>query len=460
MNFKHAALGIGSLAVILAWEADARACGGCFNPPETPTVVTDHRMIFSISQQQSTLYDQIQYTGAPESFGWVLPYSGEIEVGVSSDVLFSTLDSLTQVQILAPARNCPVAPNECGGDFANAAKSPSASDDGVEVLKREVVGPYDTAQLQADDPEALEKWLSKNGFSLPDAVKPVVAQYVTEHFNFLALKLVPGKDVQAMKPVRVTTKGSNVALPLRMIAAGTGATVGVALWIVAEGRYQPANFDMFTITADELSWDWTQNKSNYVDLRAQKNTATQGRAWELESVESVTRDNVLATVNQGGPFSGFGARPNPYPYDEDGGTNPAGYASDGQRSADEVRDADFATLFANIPPGMERVTRLRATLDHAALDRDLALQASTDQSLVGRVRQVTKELNEPTCPIYDGCDTAGSAPRSEAIRKTNENSSDDGCSTTTKQHRAETWLALGGAGLVLVAARKFRRRRA
>lgn len=33
---------------VSALEAEARACGGCFTPTETPTVVTDHRMIMTI----------------------------------------------------------------------------------------------------------------------------------------------------------------------------------------------------------------------------------------------------------------------------------------------------------------------------------------------------------------------------------------------------------------------------
>jgi MYXO-CTERM domain-containing protein len=446
----------GLLAVgsVLAWEADAHACGGCFNRPETPTVVTDHHMIFSISKFESTLYDQIQYTGAPESFGWVLPYSGEIRVGVSSDVLFRTIDNLTQTQVLPPPQNCPARPANCPvPDFASAGAAPPAD---VNVLRREVVGPYDTAQLQASDPAALEKWLSANGFNLPDAVKPVVAAYVGEKFNFLALKLVPGQGVQAMKPVRVTTKGSNVALPLRMVAAGTGATVGITLWIVAEGRYQPANFDMFTIASEDLAWDWTQNKSNYIDVRTQKNAAANGRAWELESVSQADRNSILQTVNQGGPFTGFGGGAVPYnPPDADGGakTNTAGYAADGQKTADDVRDDDFATLFGNLPPGSEKITRIRADLDHAALDRDLTLQASTDQSLVNRVRQVTKELNEPLCPVYDGCESTTTAPRSQAIARTNENN-DDGCSTTTTKRPSATWLALGLGVLGFALARR------
>ena len=30
------------------------------------------------------------------------------------------------------------------------------------------------------------------------------------------------------------------------------------------------------------------------------------------------------------------------------------------------------------------------------------------------MRNVTKELNEPTCPIYQGCEVVGQGPRSQA----------------------------------------------
>ena len=68
-----------------------------------------------------------------------------------------------------------------------------------------------------------------------------------------------------------------------MVAAGTGPVVGISLWVVAEGRYEAQNFPSFFIATSELAWDWRQNKSNYLDLRATKTQAANGRAWELES---------------------------------------------------------------------------------------------------------------------------------------------------------------------------------
>ena len=280
--FAAAALGL----VTMAAESDASACGGCFTPPETPTVVTDHRMILSIAKQQSTLYDQISYSGDPSSFAWVLPISGSVTVGLSADIVFQSLDQLTQTAVLPPPRNCPAAPvcpsDDRGGSLSAASPNESA-DAGVAVTKREVVGPYDTVQLHATDPTALQTWLAQNGFSLPDDVKPVVTSYVDEHFDFLALKLLPGKGVNDMRPVRVTSTGASSVLPLRMVAAGTGAVVGISLWVVGEGRYEPQNFPTFSVLPGDLAWDWTQNKSNYLEIRAQKTTENNGRAWEVES---------------------------------------------------------------------------------------------------------------------------------------------------------------------------------
>ena len=65
-----------SCALLAAFSLDAgdtRACGGCFHEPAVDAVVTGHRMAFAVSEGRTVLWDQIQYTGNPEDFGWVLP---------------------------------------------------------------------------------------------------------------------------------------------------------------------------------------------------------------------------------------------------------------------------------------------------------------------------------------------------------------------------------------------------
>ena len=94
---------------------------------------------------------------------------------------------------------------------------------GVTVIAEEVVGPYETVQLQSSDPTALQDWLDAHGYVVPADVQGVVTQYVNEGFDFLAMRLVPGQGTSAMRPVRITSPGAGLTLPLRMVAVGTGA---------------------------------------------------------------------------------------------------------------------------------------------------------------------------------------------------------------------------------------------
>jgi hypothetical protein len=91
---------------------EAQACGGCFVQQSENTQVSGHRMVLSISPTQTTLWDQITYDGDPSEFAWVLPIKGQVQIGTSSDLLFGTLESATEVQIFSPQINCPT--GNCG----------------------------------------------------------------------------------------------------------------------------------------------------------------------------------------------------------------------------------------------------------------------------------------------------------------------------------------------------------
>ena len=96
------------VAVGLLASPDAAACGGCFHEPGEAenTQVTGHRMIFSISQKETTLWDQFSYAGSPTSFAWVLPVKGTATIGLSSDVVFGYLDQFTGVTVSEPNLPC------------------------------------------------------------------------------------------------------------------------------------------------------------------------------------------------------------------------------------------------------------------------------------------------------------------------------------------------------------------
>ena len=215
-------LAVATLGLALIPAEDASACGGCFVQQTENTQVSGHRMVLSVSQAETTLWDQITYQGDPSEFAWVLPIRGQVEIGLSSDALFAALEGATQVSVYSPQINCQ--PSTCNdGSFGATGSSGSGGGSeggGVEIIAQEVVGPYETVQLSSSDPAALNQWLTDHGYAVPADVQPVITDYVNEGFGFLALRLVPGQGIDSMKPVRITSPGATPELPLRMVAAG------------------------------------------------------------------------------------------------------------------------------------------------------------------------------------------------------------------------------------------------
>ncbi len=486
-------------------ERDASACGGCFTPPnEVESVITDERMIFSISKDQTTLYDQIRYSGSPSSFAWVLPVKGTVTVGLSADIMFNLIDqTLTTSQVVQPPTNCPpppicTGPNQNGKAGADASAAASGS---VTVTEQEQVGPYETVQLHSNDGSALTQWLTSHGYAIAPAVAPVIAAYVAEQFDFLALKLVPGAGIQSMQPVRVTSNGAGVSLPLRMVAIGTGATTGISIWVVGDGRWEPQNFPFFTIKDSELSWDWDTSSSNYETVRLAKEAKLKGRGWQVESSLELNQFIIRQELDQAvsynpytaSPVGGYLASDAAIPAEDDAGTDDGAVDSDGDiagdagvldddadsgaNSADADVDGDdgggdleaggvnaqraaatedLDVLFAGIAGSTVRITRMRSDVAHSALSTDMDLQASTDQSELSNLHYPEKQIGEPQCPVYDSstCLQVGLLPRSQAIAMTHGG----GCNATRTDNGSPASIAMV-VGLAGLAAIRGRRRR-
>lgn len=472
-SFGFGFLAAASLLATFMGEREAAACGGCFHPPtQVASDITDERMLLATSTKQTTLYDQIRYSGNPSSFAWVLPIHGTVDVGLSADVLFDSMDTLTATQINPPPQNCPGPPAECSnfkyGGFNSAAAAPSdsAGATSVTVTKQENVGPYATVQLHSTSSAALNQWLADNGFSIPDDVKPVIEQYVTEGFDFLAMKLLPNQGIQSMRPVRVTTGGASFSLPLRMAAIGTGVSVGITIWVVADGRYQPQNFPFYRIDDKDLVWDWSTNASNYTTLRAQNESNLQGKGWEIESSLTLNQQVITNVIASGGVYYGGGGVGNvaqSNASDDYLAVPPDDAGANGQ-SPDDVRSADIAALFAGMAAPNVRVTRMRSDITHAAMTTDFVLQAAPDQSELSNIRTVTQAVNL-TCPVYDGCNVVGQAPYGPLsdggfANNASPDSSSGGCATTTKSSTLPDlgFAAVGVLGLAgLIRARRRRR---
>ena len=473
-----------SAAVLLVEQRDARACGGCFTPPPPPmeseSVITDEKMILAISMTQTTLYDQISYSGSPSSFAWVLPIKGTVTVGLSADVLFQVINQATTTEVEEPASNCPPAP-QCTFDGETDDSGTSDDDtgsgggEGVTVTSQAQVGPYETVQLHSTDGSALNDWLTAHGYQIPASTQVVIDAYVTQGFDFLALKLVPGAGVQAMQPVRVTSQGAAPTLPLHMVAVGTGPTTGITIWVVADGRWEPSNFPTFTIADSEIAWDWATNASNYETLRLAKEATFGGRGWQIEISLELAQYTIQQSLVQSLEYDATGGYLTAAS-SADGGVGGDAGASDGGFTDDAGADGgvdvgggadtsaantDLAVLFTGLQQPNVRITRMRSDVAQSALSVDMILGASADQAELTNIHYPQLQIGEPQCPVYDDqCAETGTVPRSQAASGT-ATTGTGGCSTTPPRTFRETTLALVlGLGGLLALGRTRRRRAA
>ncbi|MCA9609087.1 MAG: DUF2330 domain-containing protein [Myxococcales bacterium] len=415
-----------ALAGLIAVPQTASACGGCFAPTGSPTVVTRHQMAVSMSLEETTLWDQIEYAGDPEDFVWVLPVRNGAPVELAENAFFEALESVTTIQLQAPNPPRTFCSDPCGGFLgASAGASPEdRSDPGtVTVHHQAAIGPYETATIGSEDPDALVAWLRGNGYTVPDAILPTIAFYTDQGMDFAVLRLSPNYGVNQMQPVRVTMPGLNPTFPLRMVAAGVEGEVGLELFVFGEGRYGPMNFASAEVDRAAITYDWATGRFDYDDLYEQAQQTAEGRVWITEFAQAAPAWQIEGYVS----------------YDEDG--NPHEAAGDW-----EVVSRHITAPY---------LTRLTADLGVAHLTEDLVLGAA-DGADLGNFVQVTNELNrapDADCPTV--CNDPYGGGTSGSWRGSGRG---DGLCSASPARTGSLFGALALAGVAVAFGARRRRR--
>lgn len=376
----------------LGASVDASACGGCFHQP-SPTsvqVVTDHRMVFAVSDRRTILWDQFAFSGRAEDFTWILPIRDGLNASVElSDPRFiQSLDNLSAPRVQAappvPTRFCGGSSGFSFGGSASASRDSlnTTSPPAVQVLLQQTLGPYAQATIRGEDPNAIRDWLRNNGYFIPPSIDPILDHYVSLRMDFVALRLRAGEGIGRMQPVRVSVPGATPLLPLRMISAGAGDKVGLLLMVIAPSRMEAMGWPNGELRNDDLTYDYnapsTDPGADFLRAFRVRNAASGERLWLTESSQVLSRfvvSNSMQSLR---------------------GTLPT------TMSADDVERA-FEGL-----GDQANITRMRAELGMGALDRDLQLQAS-DLGLRDTLYSYGVLLNRPADPLpcgyvaYQGC---------------------------------------------------------
>ena len=235
-----------------------QACGGFFCQ-FVPIDQAGEQIIFRKDGNMITAIVQIQYAGDANDFSWVVPVPGVPQLSTGSDLIFLPLERVTRPQFILERRGQPCpdlsnvfsiggsSPLDTGGDS-------TGEDDGVEILQELSVGPFDIQIVSSDDAEALATWLTENNYDLSDRGRELIAPYVDEGMNFVALRLQQDKDVGDLQPLIMRYNSTQPMIPIRLTAVAAQLDMGVIVWFLGDSRAVPLNYHHVTPNYTRLNW--------------------------------------------------------------------------------------------------------------------------------------------------------------------------------------------------------------
>ena len=317
MRKSHTRILTASLLGALAWSAEpseALACGGFFCSQNAPVNQAAERIVFASDGQGTvTAVIQIMYDGPSESFSWLLPSpSVPDEVLVSSDAAFQRLQGATNPTYsltVTVEGTCKTDPNDgvlLGGGTTSGTSASSAASDGapldsggVTVEASGVVGSFEWTVISVDpdldEPvDAAVTWLEDNGYDVTDDGEQLIAPYLDEGMYLVALKLVKGASVGAIRPIVLQYEAQEPMIPIQLTAVAANQDMGVMVWLLENDRAVPQNY--LSLELNEARINWFNASSNYNDvvINAAKEAGGQGFVTEFAGPAD-TLDGVIWT---------------------------------------------------------------------------------------------------------------------------------------------------------------------
>jgi hypothetical protein len=166
--------------------------------------------------------------GQSQEAAWILPVPNRATVQLADPRLFDTLQELTKPLVRVK-------------QVWSVSSIPSGATGGaaVTLLDRRALGPFDVSTLAANDAQALNQWLSTNGYPFPPRLTETLEPYVAQGWEYVAVRLTPATADHALTghldPLWVSFASDKIIYPMRPTALAQGP-LPVFLYVLAEHR--------------------------------------------------------------------------------------------------------------------------------------------------------------------------------------------------------------------------------
>lgn len=162
---------------------------------------------------------KIQVEGSVEDFAWVVPLPNPPKTEKADPDLFEELFDYVDARLRTRGTGKRKTDEKSGA--LNAAPAAEAE---VEVISQETVGSFDVAVVRENTPDALNEWLSDNGYQAIDGAEDTIAFYRESGFVFACIKVTgatrqggkSGRDLHPLKFSFETGGRDGIFFPMRL----------------------------------------------------------------------------------------------------------------------------------------------------------------------------------------------------------------------------------------------------
>jgi len=212
---------VGAGLIAVSPVADACACGGVVHSPESTVSVGSETSIVRRQGGTESITMHLAMRSDTRDVGLLVPTPHPAKVSLGDSTDFDVLASAS-----APRQETRwhlFGPPALFGSHDNGASSgaPHVGSGHVHALSTVDLGPLRATTLQADDPDALQAWLTAHRYRMRPDLSQAVAPYVAEGWSFVAIRLTQeGHDLNGkLPPLVMTFPSRQIVYPMRMSRA-------------------------------------------------------------------------------------------------------------------------------------------------------------------------------------------------------------------------------------------------
>jgi hypothetical protein len=217
---------------------------------------------------RTVLSMQNSYEGPPEDFAMVVPVPvvlKEKEVITLHPSIFDKVDAMAAPRLVEYWERDPCRPPEPPPVLASEMRTNKSmavrrgAKQKVVVEAQFKVAEYDIVILSAKEAGALDRWLRKHKYSIPEGAEPLFKPYIAAGQYFFVAKVDASKvktknGRPTLSPLRFHYDSETFQLPVRLGLINAKETQDLVVHILARDRYEVANMANATIPTNiELS---------------------------------------------------------------------------------------------------------------------------------------------------------------------------------------------------------------